>query len=326
MKGEHHSQTLRAAADLAAYWHDQKEAGNEEVLPLLDIDKVYAELENVDQVEQMARDAKGADYVKDVVVDATLEAWIIDRVSDATSFQHFAYGGSMGTLKDGKKVVEKYGGYCWDCDPYLKWYEELANISTADVRFEPDCGVFDEDFYKKSPGYDIISGKQDWDNQIYPSALELAEFYGVEAQALKAEKPGWAQKSLCYAIHMLQDMSVPHHILCTIEYGHGDYEKDMLDFWKRFYSTKENPETKQAVLEQLSEEVAALLNDPLADRAILPDPEAQVSFADIGRVAVDLTRERQLPTRDAVPARNKIEAREMTVQAIACTLKAVELF
>jgi hypothetical protein len=257
-----------------------------------------------------------ADGLDDVVVEKGLAAFVVERVSDATSFQHFAYCGSMGDLTDGTTKVEKYDGYCWDCDPFLTWYEEIANISWADVRFNPDNGVFDRDFWRDSPAKEMISGAKDWDDQVYPSALDMAAFYGRKAKELKASRPQWALQAMCFGIHMLQDVAVPQHVMCTIEKGHAEYEREMLGFWRNLYAGDGRSDRRRQSLlrQQIAPTVAALLSSGLA--------EAPTMRA-IGERGVDLTRDR-LSGSMGVPEACKAEAMSVTCQAIACTLKALD--
>ena len=311
MKKTHHALTITAADDLLKFWTER------DIQPDgVDLKKTCKLMEKRPQVRLMERWVAQADELDDLIVEEGLASIIVDQVSKATSFQHFAYCGSMGELEDGDALVKQYDGYCWDCDPFLSWYEEIANMSWADVRFSPKCGVFDEDFFIGSPGMDTITGDKDWDNQLYPSAIDMAVFYGERAQELKNKNSLWAIQSLCFAVHMLQDMAVPHHVLCTVRLDHVDFEDEMLGFWKRLYSNRSESHKATVLERQIGPQVTNMLEGQLGS---IPNLE------DLGGELVDMTRER-LPNDDSVPSRNKVEAGKMTVQAIACTIKAMSLF
>ena len=105
----------------------------------------------------------------------------------------------------------------------------------------------------------MISGSTDWDDQKYPSALDLAEFYFSGISKWKTNKPGWALESLCYAIHMLQDMSVPQHVLCTIEKDHPEYERDMLKLWNVVYANRSPDERAKRLATSIGPSVGRIL-------------------------------------------------------------------
>jgi hypothetical protein len=320
MKKLHHSLTLKASADLIQYWLKYPaEAPGDINLP-----KINNLLQNANNLKNMSKWVAATDDLDDVVVDNNLVEWIVERISDATSFQHFAYCGSMGDLVDSGAVVRKYDGYCWDCDPNLKWYEEIADLSCADARYNPECGVLPSDFLVQSPGSKMISGETDWDDQVYPSALELAQFYFGGATKYKSidgiDSPN-ALKCLSFAIHLLQDMSNPHHILCTIELGHAEYEKECLHNWKKLIYGDKSQETKQKHIENwISSEVKRHLN--VSFNVLDPSKPCY----DLGRLALEQTEKRLTHDGRGVRPANKVETKELTVLAIASTLKALNLY
>jgi hypothetical protein len=324
MKGKHHSIVVMVAADLVEHWKQNGIDGFE-------LEKVADILTNRYRVDQMSKWAKKADHVTDLFVDNNIVNFIVERVSSATSFQHFAYCGSMGVLKSGKKHLKKYDGYDWDLDQWLTWYEELANISTANVEFNVNC-LFSKEFwtggedsrYKLvfdgvSPGVSQIKGNKDWDDQQYPSALDLAEFYEKRAKECKAQNAGgWSLQSLCYGIHMLQDMSVPQHILCTIENHHAEYENDVLGLWKNIYSGESR--SARRIQETLQEQIG-----PIVEKTLQNKLSGELTMRQIGEKSIDMTMKR-MENDSIIRKPNKIEAMSMTCQAIACTLKAIEQY
>ena len=312
----HHALTITATADLMKFWN---EIGAKPKINK--IDKMLDMMKEGSCLRKMERWVAQADELQDVVVEKGLAEAIVNIVSKATCFQHFAYCSSMGKLQDGDAIVKKYGGYCWDCDPFMTWYLEIANLSWADVAYNPNCGVFNSEFLKTSPGCETITGVADWDDQIYPSAIEMAEFYGNGARKFaeseNSEEQSWSLQSLCYAIHMLQDVCVPHHVLCTVCCDHVDFEGEMLSFWRRLYSDRRKDLRKKKFLEvQVGPNVEQLLAKEL---------NSADTFTKIGKRLVDMTAKR-LPAKDTVPSRNKIESRLLTVQAIAGTIKALDVF
>ena len=308
MKKTHHSLTMVATADLLKFW---KESGRQPAIPKLD--EMFGLMGSPSQVRSMERWVAMADEIDDLVMEEGLEKVLMEIwKSKPTSFQHFAYCGSMGELEDGDTCVKKYDGYCWDCDPFLPWYGVIANLSWADIQFNPDCGVFSQDFLKEGPGKKI-TGEQDWDDQAYPSAIEMAKFYGEGATKATG---GQAIQSLCFAIHMLQDLGVPHHVLCTVGFDHPGFEDEMLGFWRRLYSDRSESNKKKILGKQIGPQVEALLNNEL---------QCVDTFENLGEKLVNMTRKR-LPSNDNVPSPNKVEARRMTTQGIACTIKALSLF
>ena len=360
MKKAHHALTITATAELLKFWSQK----NYNHIKVTNLNKIIQLMEDGAQLRDMEHWVVQADNLEDVVVEEGLAKIVIEKISKPTRFQHFAYCGIMGKLEDGNTVLKKYDGYCWDCDPYLSWYLEIANISWADVRFISNCGVFDEAFFNRSPGAQKINGDTDWDDQIYPSAIEMADFYGKEAReyannkekahwsiqslcfalhmlqdlgiplypsaiemadfygkeareyANNKEKAHWSIQSLCFALHMLQDLGIPHHVLCTVDFEHSSFEQKMLDFWKRLYSNRSRSNKERILEKQISPLVIELLDGQL---------RSVNSFKQLGKKLVDQTCKR-LQAQNLIPSENKIESRSITVQGIAGTIKAIELF
>jgi len=313
MKEEHHALIVAVTADILKFWSE-----NGKRPKFRSFGNIVNLAKKNNMVRYMKRWVAQPDDLKDVVVHEGLAKAIVNMISKATRFQHFAYCGSMDDLEYGDSKVSKYDGYCWDCDPFLPWYTEIADISWADVEFNPRCGFFSPEFFMKSPGAIKISGKTDWDDQIYPSAIEMANFYGngnrqYEHKDKKTSE--WSLQSLCFAIHMLHDLCVPHHVLCTIAYGHAEFEEKMLSFWRRLYSDRSTLNKNKF----LTMQIEPLVREQLEKYKSIND------FTGLGEQTVDITSER-LPTKDTVPSINKIESKRMTAQGIACTIKALELF
>jgi hypothetical protein len=307
MNKNHHALTLEASTQLLQSWSGTGGTAR--------YAKAAKQNSNAAQVKQMRRWVVQPDelddvYVPDVVVDA-----IIDKVSRATSFQHFAYCGSLGPLKAGNITVNKFDGYAWDCDPFLAWYESLANVSWADVKYKPDPQVAPE-IMDGHPASKVIRGDQDWDDQKYPSALELADFYGSRALSLqKNGNAGYALQSACFAIHLLHDMTIPQHVLCTIEHGHSDYENKAETFWQAIFSGRSEAHQQSTFDGQMSADVLAGLAE--LDKA--------TSFRQIGEFAIDRTMTTLISNRKDVAPPCKNDTYRLTTLGIICTIKALEL-
>ena len=256
-----------------------------------------------------------ADELDDLYVPSTIVDAIIDKVSRATCFQHFAYCGSLGPLRGGNTTVDKLDGYAWDCDPFLCWYECLANVSWADVKYRPDPNV-PAAIMEGHPASQVVQGHVDWDDQKYPSALDLAEFYGRRALDLRKQgSPGYALQSACFAIHLLQDMTIPQHVLSTIEHGHADFENKAEAYWQHIFAGR-SPAHQRAVLQgQLTTEVLAGLAQ--LDRT--------TSFRHIGEYALEQTLGTLIRNGKDVAPPSKHDAYHLTALGMACTIKALEL-
>jgi hypothetical protein len=91
MKKSHHALTLEPSTQLLQIW------------PGTGLTARYAkaakENSNPAQVQQMRRWVVQVDELDDVHVPSAIVDAIIDKVSRATCFQHFAYCGSLGPLK-----------------------------------------------------------------------------------------------------------------------------------------------------------------------------------------------------------------------------------
>jgi len=312
MKRKHHSLVTRAAGELIKFWYD-----NDVEVKGIDVKGIHDWLYKGNHLRKMEKWSAAADDIQDLKVSDNLTSFIVKRISDATSFQHFSYCGTMGTLRDGNATVNKYDGYCWDCDPFLQWFEEIANISWADVKYDPYCGMLPANYLAESPGAIKVTGGEDWDNQVYPSALDLADYYGDGSRVFcRGDETDNALKSISFAIHMLQDLSVPHHVLSTIELNHAGYEKRMLNLWRKFYS-KRSTENKQVALQDIiSVNVKTLLHRDL---------HANIRFSDVGKKVVAMTVKR-MPEGYRIPQICKTESINMTCEAIASTISALNMF
>ncbi len=318
MKQIHHKYTVQAAIDLLALWEREKKLSDK-------LKPVHALMQGP-SAGKMSCWAAQPDDLRDVVLEGRINQYLMEQISHPTSFQHFAYSGALGELRDGKTVVRKYDGYCWDCDPYLGWLDEVGDVSWVDVHFNPDCKVFNREFWQGSPGAEMISGHRDWDNQLYPSALDMAEFYGQRAIEYKGrtgpdpergkEMKDWSLQSACFAIHMLQDLTSPHHIMCTIMSGHPKHEMAMRRLWERAYVRRSERAKRDALSEDIGPMVAKFLDDELA-RA--------TTYRAIGERTIELTQAR-MPSPDRMPADDKIQSKKMTALGIACCVKALELY
>jgi len=303
----HHASTLEAAMWLLRSW------------PAVGATARYSKVanENSDpgRLRQMRRWVVDVDELDDVHVPTAIANALINRVSHATRFQHFAYCGSLGPLRGGKITVERFDGYAWDCDPFLCWYECLANLSCADIKFRPDPRVPAE-IMEGHPASKVVLGNADWDDQKYPSALDLAEFYGNRAIALKRHgSHDHALQSACFAIHLLQDMTIPQHVLSTIEHGHADFERTAESSWQRTFAGRSATHQRSVIQGQLSDDV-------LASLAAL---EQVQSFRQIGEFAVERTLATLITNRkDVAPPRGR-DVYRLTTLGIACTVKALDL-
>jgi len=208
--------------------------------------------------ETLARWVPETDLLDDIFIDEEFTTNVMAAIGHPTCFQHFAYGGSLGVLRDGVNVVEKLDGYNWDCDPYLPWYAELANVSKAKVRYNPLVEFLPSRVLETSPGAKLIRGDKDWDNQQYPSAVSLIGFYMHEALALRARFAGYALRAIACALHLLADLCVPHHILNTIGHDHAEWERTVWKYWKRAYVTR-SAKVREAQCEALAADVDALV-------------------------------------------------------------------
>ncbi len=268
----------------------------------------------------MARWVAQIDDLDDVVVPGKVAEFVTSRFSKATCFQHFAYSGyRKEDFLKGKMVPEKYQGYCWDSDQYHTWYEEIADITWMDVQYDTHCGVFTPDVLAKSPGAAQINGHTDWDDQIYPSALDLAEFYGKIASEMSIDEKDkkWGVQSLCFAAHLLQDLGVPHHVLNTVANGHSRFEETMYGLWRNYYAGR-SAETKH---DELVRKLSAMVVKRLTDSSLAK----ATSFRKLGEWAVNRTGE-LLETTGGIPNNLCIlDAVNLTLQGTVCTMRALSL-
>ncbi|MEW6349926.1 MAG: hypothetical protein AB1646_12740 [Thermodesulfobacteriota bacterium] len=315
MKPEHHSRTMEVAADLIDYWSSASPS-LPAWLPLQKVKSLVAKA----GTKLMARWVAQIDALDDVELSSGLLDFLAGWVSKPTCFQHFAYCGYWGDeLWKGKAVIKKYGGYCWDCDQYQRWLEGRAAENWMNVKYNPDCNVLTPAILKGSPGAKQIPGNIDWDDQVYPSALELAEFYSKAAKKMTPpqQQLNWDIQSLCFGVHLLQDQGIPHHVLCTVAGGHSHFEEDMYGFWRSYYSERSNTTKDEVIGHQLSDRVANLLGDQRLSNA--------KSFEKIGEWAVDRTGQ-WLQKAGGIPAIPcAMDSLNLTVQGIACTIRALAL-
>ena len=316
MKEEHHALTLGVASDLIRWW--RRHPGTAPLF--LDLDRIEALLRGEPgRVKKMLGWVKEADHLDDIELEQNLVSKLIHHLGNPTSFQHFAYCGSMGDLRDGAKVVRKYDGYCFDCDPFLPRISEITQLSRTAIRFNSDCAALGPGGYKDSPLQKKFTN-QYWDNQVYPSVIDLAEHYGNCARENLRQPSVLSDdfniKRLSFAIHMLQDTCVPHHVLSTILHGHADYEESVWSYWLQFYADRPKQSSRDAAMEYLLSPATSQMLDGFRDLS---------GFGDIGKKSVDLTRQRLERHSAANPSTSRQEAIGITVQAVACTICALNL-
>lgn len=299
----HHALTMEASAQLLQFW---PAAGNTARYA-----KAAHEISDLSQLNRMMRWVVQPDELDDVITDCILVPGF-----RPTSFQHFAYCGSLGPLTGGNTVVNKFEGYCWDCDPFISWREPLPDACSAGVRFRPDPSIPGE-IMEGHPASKMLQGMTDWDDQQYPSALDLAEFYGERSLALKARgKTDDALQSLCFAIHMLHDLTIPQHVLCTIENGHAAYERESDCFWQNIFASR-SPSYRISIFNRrLSGDILGALSE-VGDINL---------FRRLGEYTAERTRKSLITSRKDVSAPCKDDAYRLTSLGIVCTIKALEIF
>ena len=134
-------------------------------------------------------------------------------------------------------------GWCLDWDLFLPWGVEVANITTAKVRYNP-CPPADY----AGPAWDVagagywhpakcmLDGKTAWHDQVYPSGMDLCAFWARRACDLwRWDNRGMALAALMFASHLLHDLTIPHHCLCTIGLDHPGYEAHLWRHWARWW-------------------------------------------------------------------------------------------
>jgi uncharacterized protein (DUF362 family) len=190
------------------------------------------------------------DYIKDIYIDP----WYWKKTYDLsgknlTSLQHFTYCGFFS-----KKAVdlEKYQGYLWDEDPSIDILELLGDILGTEVFYNPKTSKYmNEEILKKSPANKKLKEKGDIDDIIFPSSLELAEFYGQEAiKQFRDKKEDLGLKCLGFCLHMIQDSTCPHHLLNMLLEGHPQWEKQLYLRWKLCLST-ETPNKRKKWIQKI---------------------------------------------------------------------------
>lgn len=333
MRKEHHSLVMQATGEiLATTWQKPPLQGTTEV-----IDDMYDFFDAAQQ--NLPYFVANADDITDLQVDAGLSKFVIGALSGPTSFQHFAYGNYfeqyniVNAMRGVSREIKLYEGYCWDTDPFLPWYLELANLAWANIRYTPVCNVFNETIMRTSPGARLITGKEDWDDQVFPSAIDLAEYYGQAAWIFRhtltwsdANKlwtipcdptllQEWEERAFAYCCHMLQDLCVPHHVLGTIGNEHREYEQGLLNYWRRLYAGRSKQNRQEILDAQINASVKMFFD--LSYQGIR-------TFRDLGKTTVYLTTQR-LYTKPALFHESRIAGFITTTQAIAVTLKALEI-
>ena len=168
---------------------------------------------------------QAADYYDDVVIlgdslPARFVAWTQTHVSGGTSLQHF--GGR---------------GYCLDADDYRPRAVDLTALDQALVGYDPTALPMPLAAAVGAPGMHALDPPRPWAHTFYPPAGALAEFYAGVARTLwRVGDRERALRCLAAAIHMLQDLCVPHHAICTIGLGHSQYEAAAWAAWRPLQS------------------------------------------------------------------------------------------
>ncbi len=312
-----HQDLIRTVFQLLEYWADQESRFFDIPLRLF-----FDHNSSIERISVLEKAVKDADYIEDLKLTPGAASYLLDKFSKPTRFQHFAYSGAMGEILQGKKcsTVGKYGGYSWDCDPWLGLVDTLGTVSLADVKFNPDCGHFDSDFFSQSPGARLIRGRTDWDDQLYPSAIDMTEFYGRKAVELKGHKGFWDLQSLGFALHFLHDLTVPHHVLCTILNNHVRYETALTSTWFSLKPPEDDSAAYVSYMKSLSEIVESWL--------VKADLRSCGSFVDIGIKNVDITAEgmRSYAPRYLLPLPEEQITFGICTLAMASTIQAIKVY
>jgi len=306
---EHHIDIVRAAVDVVASWGAGKPPGG-----------LYRLQRFLDgpRIEQIEEWTAAADTILDVVVDEQLSGNVLADIGNMTCFQHFTYGGSLGVLVDGDTRVAPGDGYCWDCDPFMPWYASLAGASTANVRYDAACGFLPKEILEKSPGAKSINGAVDWDNQVYPASADLIRFYMSVAEQQRHSAAGDSLKSMCCVLHLLQDLCVPHHVLNTIGRDHALWEKQAHNYWKLAYSSRNHTRAR----------IANIAKDVYAKQHRIPedtDMEHLVMWA-INQTCWPVMGASGAVRNGYIDPVSRASSWEMSTRAIACTIRALEIY
>jgi hypothetical protein len=166
--------------------------------------------------------------------------------------------------------------------------------------------------------------KTAWHDQVYPSATEMAGFYGSWASKYKKNR-GDSQRaiqSLCFAIHMLQDLGVYHHVTGELLNGHSTFEDEALIKWKEYYIIDDVDERQRRMGADIVPEVKVNLKE-------LDEEEytGKKRYEKLGKKLVDITADRfKLKENGNTPSADVVESQKMTAQGIAAAIKAMSLY
>lgn len=203
MKVPHHAAIVRFAAQLAPRLAPA-------VAPLLAAPTTLGAL---------AAGVEAADYYDDVRIAgkspvARFAAWTQAHVSGGTSLQHFG---------DAR-------GYCLDDDRYRPRLVDLTADNSATVDYHAEALPVPVSRRDDAPGR-ALQG-QPWAHVFFPSAGQLAEFYAATARVLwRVNDRERALRCAAAAMHLLHDLCVPHHAICTIGLGHSQFEAALWAAW-----------------------------------------------------------------------------------------------
>ncbi len=209
MKVAHHAALVRIAAQFAP-----------RVLP-----EVAAALADPTTLSVLVEGVQDADTYDDVVIvgdslAARFTRWT-QKISGGTSLQHFG--------------VER--GYCLDADAYRPPAVDLTASDQALAGYNPAALPMPLSAAVKSPGMLALATPRPWAHVFYPAAGELAEFYaGVSRTLWRLGQREPALRCAAAVIHLLQDLTIPHHAICTIGLGHSQFEAALWAAWQEFES------------------------------------------------------------------------------------------
>lgn len=254
MKVAHHAALVGFAARLAP-----------RVLP-----DVATFLSNSTTRAALVAGVQAADYYDDVRIGGDSPAarfvrWTQEHVSGGTSLQHFG--------------VER--GYRLDADEWRPRIVDLTASDSAVVDYRVDVLPMPASAAKDAPGR-AVHGKP-WAHVFFPPAAELSDFYARVARLLR--RAGLRERSLrclAAAIHLLQDLCVPHHVIGTIGLGHSQFEAALLTTWRELES---GSWPRAHLLSWRAVDPATLTADYL-DTLALPPTVRELA----GRVAIETRR------------------------------------
>jgi hypothetical protein len=166
-------------------------------------------------------------------------------------------------------------GYRWQSDPSLSilgepsgWLTALAGmritLNPNPTKPPPLSGLL-----LPSPMDHAISGKPmcALGSFLFPSAAEVAEFYGTAACTWTdryANPVGW-RACLGYLLHSIQDSCVPHHAWSALLFGHQDFEDSAETLWVRDIAEIEQLGQVDAMHVHVGRELADITATTLAD-------------------------------------------------------------